>query len=787
MIDESYLKMPQNSHHESAWTHVTGESVFVDDIVPQKDELQVSYLGSPVACGKLKSIDFRDALKIEGVVAILTAKDFKNNLWGTIKQDQPILVSNQIGYRDEPLCIVVAETKKALLLAKSRISLKIEESKSVLSLNESIKKRMFLYSPLPFKKGNLELCFENAPHRLTGEFEIGGQDHFYLESQASIAYPNEGRQIKIISSTQHPTETQHLVAEALGIPYHQVICEVRRMGGAFGGKESQAAPFAAMAALVAHTFNRSARIAISKDDDMKVTGKRHPFKNFYEVAFDEVGKILGLKVKLYADGGAYTDLSPSILDRAMFHIDGSYYIENALIEGWVCKTNTHSNTAFRGFGGPQGNITIENIIEDMAQILGRDAAELRVLNSYQKTDRNKTPYGQIVENNLLPELFSKIIIDSDYHKRRQNINAFNAQSKSKLKGLALSACKFGISFTAKFLNQGNAMVNIHRDGTIQVSTGATEMGQGVNTKIAQVVAHEFGVLPSQVQVLVTSTDKNANTSPTAASSGSDINCSAAQLACEKIKLRLIQVALSYFSKKLAEPIVISLAEIEVLEHFEIAPEEMRSVQFRKGSVFYLKQKISLVDLIELAYLNRVSISDYAHYKTDGLSFDRARAEGNAFKYFTPGVAVAEVLIDIYTGEMKLQRCDILMDIGRPMNLGVDMGQVTGGFIQGVGWVTTEKLYYDKAGALISHSPTTYKIPNIQDTPRVFNVNLLENNLNKANIANSKAVGEPPLLLSASVFMAIKNALSYRAKASLVELKLPATPEVILMELHRHEL
>ena len=471
----------------------------------------------------------------------------------------------------------------------------------------------------------------------------------------------------------------------------------------------------------------------------------------------------------------------------MFHVDGSYYLENALIEAWVCKTNTHSNTAFRGFGGPQGNITIEYIIEDIAQTLGKDAVEIRVLNAYQKADRNVTPYGQVVENNLLPELFSKLIEDSEYQKRRKNIDVFNQSSKSELRGLSITACKFGISFTAKFLNQGNALVNVHRDGTIQVSTGATEMGQGVNTKIGQVVAYEFGVKPSDVQVLLTSTEKNANTSPTAASSGSDINCSAALLACEKIKFRLSQIAIMHLSATPLPPIAPSLIELEVADWNQRSPRDTDAVEFRQGEVFFQGKSMSLIDLIDLAYFNRVAVSDYAHYKTEGLSFDRAKLTGNAFKYFTPGVAVSEVSVDTYTGEVKVLRSDILMDIGRPMNLGVDIGQVTGGFVQGIGWVTTEKLYYDKSGALISHSPTTYKIPNIQDTPRVFNVSLLENNFNKQNVARSKAVGEPPLLLSASVFMAIKNAISYRSKKQLVELKLPATSEVILMELHRHEL
>lgn len=766
----------------SSATHVTGESIFIDDIPPMKGELFVSYVGSPVAAGRLLRVNTENALKIPGVLAIYTAKDIFHNMWGTIVKDQPLLVDEEIGYIDEPLCVVVAETKQALEAGRKALTFDIEAKKPVLTLSEAIDQQLFLHAPAPFRCGDVDAAFVKAPHTLKGGFEIGGQEHFYLESQASIVYPEDSRQIKIISSSQHPTETQHLVAEALGLPFHQVVCEVKRMGGAFGGKESQAAPFAAMAALAAHRLKRPARIVLSKDDDMKVTGKRHPFKNFYEVAFDDDGRILGLRLKLYADGGAYTDLSPSILDRAMFHSDGAYYLENALVEGWVCKTNSHSNTAFRGFGGPQGTMTIENILEEMAQYLNKDAADLKVLNCYGKTDRNVTHYYQTVENNLLPELFEKCLETSNYKARRVEIDAFNKSARGQLKGLSVTACKFGISFTARFLNQGNALVNIHRDGTVQVSTGATEMGQGVNVKIQQVVAGAFGIKPEHVQVTVTSTEKNANTSPTAASSGSDINCAAALIACEKILARLKQVALFHFSKR----------ELSPVEEFELDPSmpESTGLIFKDDHVFMGDQCITFHNLISKAYLNRISISDYGHFKTTGLAFDRAKGMGTAFKYFTNGVAVSEVLIDTFTGETKILRSDLLMDIGRPMHAGIDRGQLTGGFIQGVGWVTTEKLYYNSQGSLVSHSPTTYKIPNIQDIPRVMNIDILENELNIGNVHRSKAVGEPPFLLSASVFMAIKNALAYKAMASKEKpatIPLPATPEVILMELTRHEL
>lgn len=764
-------------------THVTGESVFIDDIPMMSTEVFVSYLGSPVASGLLHKIDFKNALKIEGVVAIYTAKDIVHNLWGTIKKDQPILVDNLIGYHDEPLCIVVAETKTALAKAKKLIEFDIEITTPILNIEEAIEKQNFLHKPLPFKCGDIDKAFENSEFKLSGQFEIGGQEHFYLESQAAIAYPDDGCSIKVISSSQHPTETQHLIAEALGLPFHKVICEVKRMGGAFGGKESQAAPFAAMAAIAAFKLNRPARIILNKDEDMKVTGKRHPFLNYYDVAFNSEGKIVGLKIKYYADGGAYTDLSPSIIDRTLFHSDGSYYIENALLEAWVCKTNTHSNTAFRGFGGPQGNMTIENIIEDIAIFLKKDSAQVRKINLYQKDFNNFTPYGQCVENNLLPDIYEKIISTSNYEIRRKEINQFNQTNKFFLKGLALTGCKFGIAFTARFLNQGNALVHIHRDGTVQVSTGATEMGQGVNSKIQKVVAEAFGIQLDDVKVTVTSTEKNANTSPTAASSGSDLNCSAALVACEKILNRLKQVALIHFSDT---PINIT-DEIEIEGMISKSLEEqLKKIKFSSSKVCCEQREISWFNLIQQAYLNRVSISDYGHFKTSGLSFDRQKAKGNAFKYFTSGMAISEVQVDRFTGQYKIVRSDLLMDIGNPIDESIDLGQISGGFIQGVGWVTTEKLFYSQDGALLSHSPTTYKIPNIQDIPREFNIDILKNDFNQNNnVQGSKAVGEPPLLLSASVFMALKNAISYLSSNSSVNLSSPATPEVVLLEMNRH--
>jgi xanthine dehydrogenase large subunit len=775
----------------STRSHVLGQSEFIDDIPFMSNELHVGYVGSPVAHGELLSIDASEALMVDGIVAVLTAKDLHKKNWGTIVQDQPLLVDKMISHKDEPICLLASESRAALERARKLVKFKIKSLPAILSLDEAIQKKSYLHAPTPFQCGDVELALKNAPHRHHGVFRIGGQEHFYLESQASIAYPQDGESIKIVSSSQHPTETQHVVAHALGLPFHSVTCEVKRMGGAFGGKESQAAPFAAMAAMAAFKLKRPCRMVLTKDDDMKVTGKRHPFQTHFDVGFDDDGKILGLKLKLFADGGAYTDLSPSILDRAMFHSDGCYFLENALIEGWVCKTHTHSNTAFRGFGGPQGALLIESLFEDIAEHLrklGRDtdAAEIRVSNLYGKTEKNLTPYGQKVENNLLPELFQKILKSSNYKKRRKEIELHNRKSKALIRGMAITGCKFGISFTTRFLNQGNALVHIHRDGTVQVSTGATDMGQGVNTKIQIVAARAFGIAAEDVHVTITSTEKNANTSPTAASSGSDINGMATQVACSKILSRLRQVAL-----KALAGLSDSNTEIELKLHLseKEALELESQIKFEKNQVTDNRtgKTMAWKDLVNLAYLHRISISEYGHMKTEGLAFDRAKGKGRAFKYFTPGAAVSEVSVDTYTGEVKILRTDILMDLGRPIHHGIDRGQVTGGFIQGAGWMLTESLFYSEDGGLVSHSPTTYKIPNIQDVPREFNVGFLENDLNEGTILKSKAVGEPPLLLSASVFAAVKDALRHRTIGPYVDLKVPATPEEVLKKLSPHEL
>lgn len=799
--------------HDSAHTHVSGRSEYVDDRPLLAGELFLEVVYSPHAHAEIKAIRSDKALKHPGVVAVFTAKDVHSNVWGTIFKDQPLFAEKTTQFVGETVAVVAAETENAAREGRNLVEVDYKVLPAILSVSEARKQKSFIAGERKIERGNVDDALAKAPHRLEGSVVIRGADHFYLESQVSVAYPGDDGQIEVHSSSQHPTETQHVVAHAIGVSNKDVTCIVKRMGGAFGGKESQAAPFAAYAALAAHKLRRPARIVLTKDDDMIVTGKRNPFENEYQVGFDSEGRILALNAKLFSDGGAYADLSTSIMERAMLHSDNAYFIPNLRVTGQVCRTHFHPHTAFRGFGGPKGVAMIEKIVEEIAFALGKDPLEIRKLNCYTaEGGRDITHYGQKVENNRLPELFEKLEKKSDYRKRREEITRHNravlngsgASASNLIRGLSLTAVKFGISFTTRFLNQANAMVIVHRDGTLQVSTGATEMGQGVYARIAEIVAAEFGLARDQVRVMPTSTDKNANTSPTAASSGTDLNGAAAVLAARKIKARLSALALKAFeipenrwARHTAglgtEPeIDVSHATANALDPNADADwmkgtAEYDGISFENGQVILKKanaetQSMTFATLVNEAYHHRISLSDYAHYKIPGIAFNKLTGQGNAFLYFTQGTAVNEVSIDIDTGEVKVLRTDILMDLGRPINYELDIGQVSGGFIQGMGWVTTEKLFYSKTGALLSHAPSTYKIPNIQDTPRAFNIELLENTENYANVKGTKAVGEPPLLLAIGVWTAIHDAIRYLphySKNRYPKLELPATQEEAL--------
>ena len=764
----------KNIPHDSAVGHVSGESVYIDDVGRLRGELIVDFVWSPVAHGQIRSIELDAARALPGVVALFTYRDLHQNLFGPIIQDELLLAEDVVSFIGHPIVVIAAESRATIRAAKAAIRIDIDELEPVFTIDEARRRGLFIGKTMTIQRGDVDAAFASAKNILEGTFINGGQDHFYLESQAALAVPGEFDQLTVHSSTQNPSEVQDVIAHVLGLPINKVTVVTKRMGGGFGGKECQATHPAAIAALVAHTLKRPARIAYGKDDDMRITGGRHPFQNDYKVAFDDEGAIIAARIDIYSDGGAFADLSTAVLGRAMTHADNAYYLPNALIRGTVCRTNYPPNTAFRGFGGPQGIATIETILEEIAVLLKKDPLQVRRRNCYGIDERNTTPYGQVVSNNYLPRLFEEIAQRGDYAGRVADIASFNASSRTHLRGIACTAVKFGISFNTKFLNQANALVNIYLDGSVQVSTGATEMGQGVNTKIRQIVADEFGIDADRVLLMPTSTEKNNNTSATAASSGADLNGSAAADACRKIRARMASVAAAHFARVSVPPAQ------DIAGGAAGAPH----IAFENGDVFDPRephQRISFAALVKMCHFERVSLGERGFYATQGLDWDAEKGRGNPFLYFTQGCAISEIEIDRFTGMMQVLRCDLLMDIGKPINPGIDRGQITGAFIQGMGWLTNEELRYDSKGNLLSHSPTTYKIPNIQDLPPVFNVDWIDAE-NPLNIRSSKAVGEPPLVLAISVWMAVKNALSYLSGGKIPKLHAPATGEEILMRM-----
>lgn len=756
--------------HDSAIGHVTGTAAYIDDILPIDGELAVDFVGAPVAYGRIESIDSSAAQQLEGVVGIYTYKDLPGlNLWGPIFHDEPMLVEEEVSYLGQPVVVVAATCRQIAEQARKLIKIHCQATDPILTIEDAIEAESFIGPQRKIERGDVDGSIESATHLVEGIFDCNGQEQLYFESQAAIAIPGEQGSMKVISSTQSTTEVQAEVAKALGIGMHQVICECPRMGGAFGGKETQTVIPAVMAALVAAKTNRSARVVYDKDRDMQVTGKRHEYKAWYRVAFDDDGVLEAVAFRFFSNGGAFADLSTAVLERTMMHSDNAYYLPNVRIIGQVCRTNLPPNTAFRGFGGPQGIVAIENAIQDIATTLGLDAWDVRRRNAYVDGNdtRNRTPYGQVVRNHVLHEIFEQLEQTSDYRRRLVEVEEFTKGSHTHIKGLAMSPVKFGISFTTKFLNQGNALVNIYTDGTVQVSTGGTEMGQGLNTKIRQLVADEFDIDPADVKLMTTSTEKSNNTSPTAASAGTDLNGSAAVKACRDIRKRLVEFAADHFAG-LDSSIT----------------REPNQIRFESGTVSDSRipeQAISFGDFCDMARRERVDLGSRAFYATPGVHFDRDSGTGEPYFYFTTGAAVSEVTIDRFTGEMNVDRVDMLMDVGQMINPGVDYGQMIGGFVQGMGWVTTEELVYDEqSGRLLSTSPTTYKIPNATDIPRVFNVATINNPRHAINVRRSKAVGEPPLMLGISVWLAAKHAINQLTPDRPINLSLPATCEANLV-------
>ena len=742
--------------HDSAERHVQGTAPYIDDLREPEGLLHVAPGLSPAARGILRSLDLSAVRAAPGVVAVLTAADIPGvNDCSPAMGDDPIFAVKEIEFHGQVLFAVVARTRDQARRAARLAKVEISEKKPAVSVDDGLKSGKTVLDPYEFRRGEAEAAISSAPHKVSGALRIGGQEHFYLEGQISMALPGEGSEMKVMCSTQHPSEVQHLVARMLARPEAMIVCECRRMGGGFGGKESQAGQWACLAALAAHVTGQPCKIRLDRDDDMVATGKRHDFAVEWQAAHDEKGVLEAVDVTFNSRCGYSADLSLGVNDRTMFHADNSYFYPQVRIRSNRVKTNTVSNTAFRGFGGPQGMVFAERMMDEIAVKLGVDPLEIRKRNFYAK-GRDVTPYGMTVEDNILKQLVGELERSSDYRARRKEIARFNATSRYLKKGIALNPVKFGIAFTLKHLNQAGALVHVYTDGSIQVNHGGTEMGQGLYLKVAQVVAEEFGVDISRVRITATVTDKVPNTTPTAASSGADLNGMAAKKAAETIRQRMAEVAAKFWQGKAGE------------------------VRFSQGMVIVGGREVPFAEVAKKCFLERVQLSATGYYATPKITWDRETASGNPFLYFAYGASCSEVLIDTLTGENRVTRADILHDVGSSLNPALDIGQVEGGFVQGVGWLTTEELVFDEKGRLRTHAPSTYKIPTAFDVPEDFRVKLWESKGNRAStIYRSKAVGEPPVMLATSVFSAIFHAIASINPGKVPQLDAPATAEAVL--------
>ena len=751
--------------HDSAEKQVAGRAAYADDLPEPKALLHVHIVGADIACGTVAPLDLSDIRKAPGVIWIGTADDIPGeNNTGPVIHDEEMLAGSetrpgQIHFHGQPLFLVAAETVQQARTAAKSVKLVYTKETPLLTIDDAIAATSLLGEPYRMARGNIDTALATAPHRVQGQIEIGGQEQFYLEGQIAIATPGEDGDMHVISSNQHPSECQLLVAHMLGVPGHAVTIEVRRIGGGFGGKETQGNLMACSAALVARHTGRPAKCRLDRDQDMILTGKRHEARITYDAGVDGDGRIMGLRVRQDIRCGWSTDLSHAIADRAMFHADNCYYLPAAEITSYRLRTNTCSNTAFRGFGGPQGMLGAERVIDHIAHQIGRDPLEVRRINFYEPPDgtgdRAVTPYHMTVEDCVIEEIVDELVETSDYTARRAAIADWNADNPILKKGIALTPVRFGISFTTTHLNQAGALVHLYQDGSVMLNHGGIEMGQGLFVKVAQVAASAFNIDLDRVKITSTRTDKVPNTSATAASSGSDMNGMAVDNACAEIRGRLIRF--------LCENHNVTEAQVEFL------PNRVR----------FGAQEMSFNELAKAAYLARVPLSATGFYATPKISWDRAKGRGRPFFYFAYGAAVSEVVIDTLTGENRLTRVDILHDVGKSLNPAIDFGQIEGGFVQGAGWLTMEELWWDDAGRLRTHAPSTYKIPTASDRPPVMNIRLWEKGMNRElTIKRSKAVGEPPLMLANSVHQAISHAISFCGDAY-PDLDAPATPEQIL--------
>lgn len=751
--------------HDSGQKHVSGTAEYIDDMVEPRGTLH-AYLGlSESANGEILLIDLDAVRAAPGVVDVITNDDIPghNGISPVGKDDEPLFATKRSMFYGHPLFAVIGETRDQARRAAHLAKVTYQDAPANISIDNALDAGGELVSdPLTLTLGDVDAAMANAKHTISGSMNIGGQDHFYLEGQIAMAVPGEDEDVTVFSSTQHPSEVQHMVGHVLGIPSNAVTINVRRMGGGFGGKETQSNIFACVVALAAKKLGQAVKLRPDRDDDMVATGKRHDFKMDYTVGFDDQGVISALDATYAARCGYSADLSGPVTDRALFHADNAYYLQNARLQSKPLLTHTVSNTAFRGFGGPQGMLGGERVIEEVAYKLGKDPLEIRKANFYGTASRNTTPYHQKVGDNIVHRLVDELEASSDYQARRAAVLAFNKTSKVIKRGIALTPVKFGISFTATWYNQAGALVHVYRDGSVHLNHGGTEMGQGLNTKVAQVTADAFSIDLDQVKITGTTTGKVPNTSATAASAGTDLNAMAALDACEQIKARLVEFA--------AEKYQINSGDVEFVD----------------GQVQVGGQTVPFPDLVDAAYMARVHLSASGFYKTPGIHWNRETGRGNPFYYFAYGVSVSEVSIDTLTGENQVERVDILHDVGKSLNPAIDIGQIEGGFVQGMGWLTTEELWWDQKGQLRTHAPSTYKIPLASDVPRQFNVKLAEWSENPMRtIKRSKAVGEPPFMLAMSVLEALSMAVASVADYKVCpQLDAPATPERILMAVEK---
>jgi xanthine dehydrogenase large subunit len=755
------MSVHKSLRHDSALKHVTGQALYIDDMPEPAGTLHAALVLSPVAYGRLKKVEVPPS---PGVVAVFGPADIPGrNSIASPGQEEPLFAEGKVEFVGQPLAMVVADSLDAARAAVERATIDIEPIEAILDIATALAKQAYVQAPSTILRGDPDSALKAAPHRLSAAFSVGGQEHFYLEGQVAFVLPGEDGDLVVHSSTQHPTEVQHVCAQILGCDFNRVTTVVRRLGGGFGGKESNASWVAGAAALAAHKTGRPVKLRLPREIDMIATGKRHGFEYRYTVGFDGEGRVLALDAVLAADAGWSRDMTPGVIARALTHVDNAYWIPHVRAVGYACKTNKQSNTAFRGFGGPQGVVVMEDAIDRIAHHLGRDVDDVRALNFYD--DKNdETPYGQKVEDNHLPRVWSEIRREASIERRRAEIAAFNKTSPVLKRGLGLFPLKFGISFNIPHMNQAGALVHVYTDGSIRLNHGGTEMGQGLFIKVAQVVAEVFKVDIERIRPTATSTAEVPNTSPTAASTGTDLNGWAAYEAANTIKQRMVAFAVEHFGA--------SDGDIEFSDN---------NIRIAKpGS----NQVISFSELAKLCHLGRVSLSSTGYYKTPKLHWDGAAMRGRPFFYFSYGAAAAEVAIDTLTGESRVLRADLVQDCGASLNPAIDLGQIEGAFVQGQGWFTCEELWWDAKGRLRTVGPSTYKIPGSRDAPAIFNVRMLDNAPSKeATIFRSKAVGEPPLLLATAVWTALKDAIASTSDGkTAVRLDAPATPERILAAL-----